>query len=176
MIVFGLAGWSGAGKTQLAEALIQHFTQMGYRIATVKHAHHKFDADIPGKDSWRHRKAGAAQVLISSQHRSALFTEYADTKEPELEALLSQLAPADLVLVEGFKSASIPKLEVWRPSVGKPILHSDDPHIFGVATDNIIDECTIPQFHLDDIASIASFLLEQLAVPKPQQQNRFGKS
>lgn len=176
MIVFGLAGWSGAGKTQLAESLIHHFTQMGYRIATVKHAHHKFDADIPGKDSWRHRKAGAAQVLISSQHRSALFTEYIDSSEPELDALLSQLAPADIVLVEGFKSASIPKLEIWRPSVGKPILYHDDPHIFGIASDAIIDACSIPQFHLDDIAHIARFLLEQLAVPKPQQQNRSSKS
>lgn len=176
MIVFGLAGWSGAGKTQLAESLIHHFTQMGYRIATVKHAHHKFDADIPGKDSWRHRKAGAAQVLISSQHRSALFTEYTDSSEPELDALLSQLAPADIVLVEGFKSASIPKLEIWRPSVGKPILCHDDPHIFGIASDAIIDACSIPQFHLDDIAHIARFLLEQLAVPKPQQQNRSSKS
>lgn len=176
MIVFGLAGWSGAGKTQLAESLIHHFTQMGYRIATVKHAHHKFDADIPGKDSWRHRKAGAAQVLISSQHRSALFTEYTDSSEPELDALLSQLAPADIVLVEGFKSASIPKLEIWRPSVGKPILYHDDPHIFGIASDAIIDACSIPQFHLDDIAHIARFLLEQLVVPKPQQQNRSSKS
>ena len=172
MTLFGLAGWSGAGKTQLAEALIQHFTQMGYRVATVKHAHHKFDADIPGKDSWRHRKAGAAQVLIASQHRSALFTDYAEPEEPNLDVLLGQLDPADLILVEGFKAASIPKFEVWRPAVGKPILYKDDPYIFGIASDMVVEECPLPQFHLDDIVAIADFLLQQLNIQKPNQENQ----
>lgn len=166
MVVFGLAGWSGAGKTQLAEALIATLSQRGYRVATIKHAHHKFDADIPGKDSWRHRKAGASQVLVASDQRSALFTEYDEVKAPDLDRLLSQLDPADLVLVEGFKSAPIPKLEVWRTTVGKPLLHPEDPHIFAVASDTSIDACPLPVLDLNNVDSIAEFLVMHLRLNK----------
>ena len=164
--VFGLAGWSGAGKTHLAEALIAYFAQSGYRVATIKHAHHKFDADLPGKDSWRHRKAGAAQVLVSSQQRAALFTEYTDNEEPNLTALLAQLAPADLVLVEGFKSEPIPKLEVWRAVNEKPQLYREDPHIIAVASDAPFAECPLPQFILSEIQAIAEFIAEHLGIAR----------
>ena len=117
--VFGLAGWSGSGKTTLVEQVVSHLVGLGYDVATVKHAHHHFDADIPGKDSFRHRQAGARQVLVSSAQRSALFSEHAASDEPDLPQLLQQLAPADLVLVEGFKKYPIEKIEVFRPSVGK---------------------------------------------------------
>ena len=159
--VFGLAGWSGSGKTQLAEALIDYLSANGVRLATIKHAHHEFDADIPGKDSWRHRKAGAHQVLVSSAKRSALFTEHEADAEPDLAALLSQLAPCDLVLVEGFKAAPIPKLEVWRASVGKPQLFTEDAHIIALASDEDVPRCTLPQFNLSDVPNIARFICAQ---------------
>ena len=162
--VFGLAGWSGSGKTQLAEALINHLSTAGLRLATIKHAHHEFDADIPGKDSWRHRKAGARQVLVSSAKRSALFTEHETDADPDLAALLAQLGPCDLVLVEGFKAAPIPKLEVWRASVGKPQLHTDDHHIIAIASDEEVAGCSLPQFNLSDVPNIARFICAQLGL------------
>lgn len=159
--IFGLAGWSGSGKTQLAEALISYLAGHGLKVATIKHAHHEFDADIEGKDSWRHRKAGARQVLVSSSKRSALFTEHETGKEPDLAALLAQLAPCDLVLVEGFKAAAIPKLEVWRAVVGKPQLNPDDPHIIAIASDEAVAGCELPQFDLSDVPQIAAFICAQ---------------
>lgn len=161
--VFGLAGWSGAGKTQLAEALISHFSDAGLRVATIKHAHHDFEADLPGKDSWRHRHAGAAQVLVSSAKRAALFTEYNGADEPDLTDLLAQLAPADLVLVEGFKTAPIPKLEVWRAALGKPQLYTNDANIIAIASDAPID-APLPQLLLGDTPKIAAFMLQHLGL------------
>lgn len=159
--VFGLAGWSGSGKTTLVEQVVSHLVGLGYDVATVKHAHHHFDADIPGKDSFRHRQAGARQVLVSSAQRSALFSEHASSDEPDLPHLLQQLAPADLVLVEGFKKYPIEKIEVFRPSVGKPRLYPDDHLVMAVASDEALDDCPLPVFDLSDIAAIADFIIVQ---------------
>ena len=159
--VFGLAGWSGSGKTTLVEQVVSHLVGLGYDVATVKHAHHHFDADIPGKDSFRHRQAGARQVLVSSVQRSALFSEHASSDEPDLPHLLQQLAPADLVLVEGFKKYPIEKIEIFRPSVGKPRLYPDDDLVMAVASDEALDDCPLPVFDLSDIAAIADFIIVQ---------------
>ena len=159
--VFGLAGWSGSGKTTLVEQVVSHLVGLGYDVATVKHAHHHFDADIPGKDSFRHRQAGARQVLVSSAQRSALFSEHAASDEPDLPHLLQQLAPADLVLVEGFKKYPIEKIEIFRPSLGKPRLYPDDDLVMAVASDEALDDCPLPVFDLSDIAAIADFIIVQ---------------
>ena len=159
--VFALAGWSGSGKTTLVEQLVAHLVGLGYDIATVKHAHHHFDADTPGKDSFRHRQAGSRQVLVSSAQRSALFTEHADSDEPDLPDLLGQLASADLVLVEGFKKYPIEKIEIFRPSVGKPPLYPQDDLVMAVASDAQLDDCPLPVFDLSDIAAIANFIIVQ---------------
>ena len=159
--VFGLAGWSGAGKTTLVEKLIAYLVSLGLNVATIKHAHHYFDADTPGKDSYRHRAAGARQVLVSSAQRSALFTEHADSDEPDLSDLLGQLAPANLVLVEGFKKYPIEKIEIFRPSVGKPRLYPQDDLVMAVASDAQLDDCPLPVFDLSDIVAIANFIIVQ---------------
>ena len=159
--VFGLAGWSGSGKTTLVEQVVSHLVGLGYDVATVKHAHHHFDADIPGKDSFRHRQAGARQVLGSSAQRSALFSEHASSDEPDFPDLLQQLAPADLVLVEGFKKYPIEKIEIFRPSVGKPRLYPEDDLVMAVASDEALDDCPLPVFDLSDIAAIADFIIVQ---------------
>ena len=159
--VFGLAGWSGSGKTTLVEQVVLHLVGLGYDVATVKHAHHHFDADIPGKDSFRHRQAGARQVLVSSAQRSALFSEHASSDEPDLPQLLQLLAPADLVLVEGFKKYPIEKIEIFRPSVGKPRLYPEDDLVMAVASDEALDDCPLPVFDLSDIAAIADFIIVQ---------------
>ena len=128
-------------------------------MATIKHAHHEFDADTPGKDSWRHRKAGAAQVLVSSAIRSAHFVEH-QAEEPGLEQLLRRLQPCDLVLIEGFKREAVPKLEIFRKSVGKPYLWPDDSQIIAVASDDLLPDCPLPVLNLNDIPAIAAFVRE----------------
>jgi molybdopterin-guanine dinucleotide biosynthesis protein B len=133
--VIGLAGWSGSGKTTLAEQLIGVLTARGRDVATIKHAHHRFDADVPGKDSHRHRSAGARQVLVSSALRSVLFTEHGNGGDRPLDDLLAALAPADIVLVEGFKREPIPKIEIYREAVGKAPLWLEDEWIIAAATD-----------------------------------------
>src|SRR6185312_11375214 len=135
MRVIGFAGWSGAGKTTLLRRLIPVLVGHGLRVSTLKHAHHQFDVDKPGKDSWEHRQAGATEVLVGSAHRWALMHELRGAPEPELDALLGRLSPVDLVLVEGFKRGPLPKIEVHRTANGKPLLHPDDPAIVAVATD-----------------------------------------
>ena len=155
--LFGLAGWSGSGKTTLAEQLITTLTAQGLNMATIKHAHHEFDADTPGKDSWRHRHAGARQVLVSSAVRSAHFVEHA-SEEPGLDQLLARLHPCDLVLIEGFKREAVPKLEVFRASVGKPQLWAEDPQIIAVASDGPVPDCPLPVLDLNDIQAIAAFI------------------
>ena len=135
MRVFGFAGWSGSGKTTLIEQLIPRLVARGFRVSLVKHAHHAFDIDHPGKDSYRHRHAGCAEVLITSAARWALMHELRGEHELTVDEALARLAPCDLALVEGFKTAAIPKLEVWRAEVGKPLLHPVDPHIVAIATD-----------------------------------------
>lgn len=160
MKVFGFAGWSGSGKTTLIEQLIPAFTGRGLTVSLVKHAHHRFDIDQPGKDSWRHRQAGAAQVLISSAQRWALMTELRDTPEPDLAELLTRFDPCDLVLVEGWKFSPIPKIEVYRPGLGKPPLHPQDPHVVAVASDVPVDTGGLKRLDLNDIAAIAAFVVE----------------
>src|SRR5215471_8827288 len=134
--VSGFAGWSGSGKTTLIEQIIPRLSASGLVVALVKHAHHSFDVDQPGKDSFRHRLAGAREVLVSSGARWALMHELRGEREMTLDEVLARLSPCDLVLVEGFKTAPIPKLEVWRVAVGKPLLHPQDPHIVAIATDS----------------------------------------
>lgn len=155
--LFGLAGWSGSGKTTLAEQLITVWTAQGLDVATIKHAHHEFEADTPGKDSWRHRKAGARQVLVSSAIRSAHFVEHV-TSQPDLAQLLDRLLPCDLVLIEGFKREAVPKLEIFRAELGKPHLYTEDEQIIAVASDSPVPGCPLPVLGLNDIPSIADFV------------------
>lgn len=159
--VFGLAGWSGSGKTTLLTALIPVLVSRGQTVATIKHAHHDFDIDKPGKDSYRHREAGAAEVLVVSAKRWALMHELRDEAEPTLEVLVARLAPVDLVLIEGFKRHRHPKLEIHRPSVGKPLLAIDDPDIFAIASDVPLKDAPLPVLALDDFAAIADLVIER---------------
>jgi molybdopterin-guanine dinucleotide biosynthesis adapter protein len=158
--VFGFAGWSGSGKTTLIERVIPMLSSRGLRISLVKHAHHSFDLDQPGKDSFRHRKAGCSEVLVSSAIRWALMHELQGVPELTLPQALARLSPCDLVLVEGYKAHPIPKLEIWRESVGKPLLHPQDPHILAIATDApaFFAGSHIPAFALDDLDEIATFI------------------
>ncbi|MDA9498181.1 molybdopterin-guanine dinucleotide biosynthesis protein B [Bradyrhizobium sp. CCBAU 11357] len=158
MKVIGLAGWSGAGKTTLLTRLIPHFNAQGLRVSVIKHAHHQFDVDVPGKDSWRHREAGAAEVLVASSKRWALMHELRGAAEPRLPELLEKLSAVDLVVVEGFKREPHRKIEVHRAANGKPLLFPDDPGIAGIATDTAI-ETRLPTVHLDDIPAVAALLL-----------------
>jgi molybdopterin-guanine dinucleotide biosynthesis protein B len=159
MRVFGLAGWSGSGKTTLMTALIPEFVSRGVSVSTIKHAHHSFDIDQPGKDSWRHRQAGAREVMIASDRRWALMHELRDAPESSLDELLQRLGPVDLVLVEGFKRHPHYKIEVYRPSLGKPLLHLEDPHIVAIASDERVPGLAVPWFFLSDAGAIANFIL-----------------
>lgn len=163
MRVFGLAGWSGSGKTTLMCRLIPALVQRGHRVSTIKHAHHAFDVDQPGKDSYEHRAAGATEVLIGSAARFALMHELRGQPEPELDALLARMAAVDFVLVEGFKRARHPKLEVFRQAVGKPPLWPSDAAVVAVASDAALPDCPRPVLDLDDVAAIAD-LIEARAV------------
>jgi molybdopterin-guanine dinucleotide biosynthesis adapter protein len=159
MRIFGLAGWSGSGKTTLMTALIPEFVSRGLAVSTVKHAHHAFDIDQTGKDSWRHRRAGAREVLVASNRRWALMHELRDQPEPSLDELLQKMSPVDLVLVEGFKRHPHPKIEVYRHSLGKPLLHPDDPFVVAIASDERLPEFSVPWLPLSDPRAIASFIL-----------------
>jgi molybdopterin-guanine dinucleotide biosynthesis protein B len=161
MKVFGFAGWSGSGKTTLIEKLIPRFAGAGLRVSLVKHAHHTFDVDQPGKDSYRHRHAGAQEVLVTSSRRWVLMHELRGAAEPAFEQQLARLSPCDLVIVEGFKHAPIPKLEVWRRATGEPLLHPNDPHIVAVASDARV-QTRLPLLDLNDDAAISSFILAHL--------------
>jgi molybdopterin-guanine dinucleotide biosynthesis adapter protein len=157
MKVIGLAGWSGAGKTTLLARIIPHFLKDGLRVSVIKHAHHSFDVDVPGKDSWVHRQSGAAEVLVSSGHRWALMHELRGAAEPRLPELLKKMSRVDLVVVEGFKSEPHRKIEVHRAANGKAMLFPDDPAIVGIATDAAL-ETALPVVHLDDIPAIAAMM------------------
>jgi molybdopterin-guanine dinucleotide biosynthesis protein B len=162
MKVIGLAGWSGAGKTTLLSRVIPHFIARGLRVSVIKHAHHSFDVDVPGKDSWVHRQSGAVEVLVSSGARWALMHELRGVPEPHLPDLLGKLSPVDLVVIEGFKREPHRKIEVHRAANAKPLLFPDDPGIAGIATDIAI-ETTLPVAHLDDIPAVAA-LMQRLAI------------
>jgi molybdopterin-guanine dinucleotide biosynthesis adapter protein len=159
MKVIGLAGWSGAGKTTLLARMVPHFLENGLRVSVIKHAHHNFDVDVPGKDSWVHRQAGATEVLVSSARRWALMHELREAPEPRLPDLLRKLSPVDLVVVEGFKSEPHRKIEVHRLANGKALLFPDDPAIAGIVTDAAI-ETALPVAHLDDIPAVATMMLK----------------
>lgn len=159
MKVIGLAGWSGAGKTTLLTRVIPQLQKQGLRVSVIKHAHHAFDVDVPGKDSWKHREAGAAEVLVSSSQRWALMHELRGASEPRLPELLAKLSPVDLVVVEGFKREPHRKIEVYRAANEKPLLFPDDPGIVGIATDTPV-ETTLPTAHLDDIEAVAAMMLK----------------
>ena len=162
MRVFGFAGWSGSGKTTLIETLVPRLTAAGLRVSLVKHAHHDFDVDRPGKDSHRHRMAGCAEVLVTSSVRWALMHELRGAPELTLAGALAQLSPCDLALVEGWKRAAIPKLEVWRATLGKPPLHPGDACIVGIATDGPARlTVALPAFDLQDAGAIATFVVEK---------------
>jgi molybdopterin-guanine dinucleotide biosynthesis protein B len=157
MKVIGLAGWSGAGKTTLLARVIPHLLGKGLRVSVIKHAHHSFDVDVPGKDSWVHRQSGATEVLVSSGRRWALMHELRGAPEPRLPELLKKMSPVDLVIVEGFKSEPHRKIEVHRAANGKAMLFPDDPAIAGIATDAEV-KTTLPVAHLDDIPAIAAMM------------------
>lgn len=159
MKIFGFAGWSGSGKTTLIEKLIPLFVQRGLKVSLVKHAHHSFDVDQPGKDSYRHRHAGCSEVLVTSSKRWVLMHELRGAPEPSFPELLERVSPCDLLLVEGFKREKLPKLEVYRASVGESLLHPQDPNIVGIASDAKVDT-KLPQFGLNDVPTIAGFILK----------------
>jgi molybdopterin-guanine dinucleotide biosynthesis protein B len=159
MKVIGLAGWSGAGKTTLLTRVIPLLQKQGLRVSVIKHAHHAFDVDVPGKDSWKHREAGAVEVLVSSSQRWALMHELRGAAEPRLPELLAKMSRVDLVVVEGFKREPHRKVEVYRAANEKPLLFPDDPGIVGIATDTAV-ETTLPTAHLDDIEAVAVMMLK----------------
>jgi molybdopterin-guanine dinucleotide biosynthesis adapter protein len=167
MRVIGLAGWSGSGKTTLITKVIPVLIGRGLKVATIKHAHHDFDIDRPGKDSWLHREAGANEVLVASGRRWALVHELREEPEPGLADLLAKLGPADLVIIEGFKRHLHPKLEVFRAAVGKPPLHPEDDCIVAIASDGPVPGSPLPVLMLDDIDGIASMLMAE-AVARDQ--------
>ncbi|KUF10921.1 molybdopterin-guanine dinucleotide biosynthesis protein B [Pseudoponticoccus marisrubri] len=161
MRVYGVTGWKNSGKTTLVERLVGEITGRGLTVSTVKHAHHATDIDQPGRDSHRHRQAGARQVLLATPHRWALMEELRGAPEPPLEDLLTRLSPVDLVLVEGYKSAAHPKIEAHRAATGRGLLAPDNPTIRAVASDAPV-ETALPRFDLDDIAGIADFILSEV--------------
>lgn len=157
--IFGLAGWSGSGKTTLLCALIPALVGRGLRVSTMKHAHHDFDVDKPGKDSYEHRRAGATEVMVSSANRWALMHELRGAPEPATADLLRHMATVDLLLIEGFKKESHDKLEIHRPALGRPLLCVEDPHIVAVASDAPIPGLDLPHVDLNDIGAIADFII-----------------
>jgi molybdopterin-guanine dinucleotide biosynthesis protein B len=168
MRIIGLAGWSGAGKTTLVAKLIPSITARGIKVSTLKHAHHAFDVDQPGKDSYMHRMAGATEVLVSSQNRFALMHELRGAPELTLAQLLGKLSPVDLVIIEGYKRDPHPKLEVFRASVGKPLIHPDDPYVVAIASDVELPQMRVPRVSIDDTDAVIDILLKHAApLPHP---------
>ena len=165
MKILGLAGWSGSGKTTLLTTLIPAFLAHGVSVSTVKHAHHEFDVDKPGKDSWRHREAGATEVMVASSRRWALMHELREAPEPTLEELVAHMTPVDLLIVEGFKRHNHAKIEVHRPSLGKPLIYPDDPHVIAIASDEAL-AVPIPLLSLGDAGGIAAFVADHFGFPQ----------
>lgn len=161
--IFGISGWSGSGKTTLIEQLIPLFRARGLSVSLIKHTHHGFDIDKPGKDSYRFREAGAAEVMLAGAARWALMHELRDSPQPALADLLSKLSPCDLVLVEGFKSAELPKIEVHRPSLGKPFFHAEFPNVVAIASDQALST-DLPVLDLNDAPAIAAWMLDYLGL------------
>jgi molybdopterin-guanine dinucleotide biosynthesis adapter protein len=159
MRIIGFAGWSGSGKTTLIAKVIPRMVARGLSVSTVKHAHHGFDVDTPGKDSHTHRLAGATEVLVASGRRWALMHELRDEDEPTIYALLEKMSPVDLVLIEGFKSARHTRIEVYRGAVGKPPFHPENPHVAGIVSDTPFPAAGRPVIHIDDIDGVVALIL-----------------
>jgi len=157
MRIFGLAGWSGSGKTTLLTAVIPELVARGLSVSTIKHAHHEFDIDQPGKDSWRHRQAGAHEVMVASSRRWALMLELRDAPEPSLDELVARMTPVDLLMVEGWKRHPHPKIEVYRAALGKPLLYPEDPWVVAIASDERLS-APIPLLPLGDPVAVAAFI------------------
>lgn len=166
--VFGIAGWKNSGKTGLAVRLVAELTARGFRVSTVKHAHHDFDIDKVGADSYRHRQAGAHEVTIVSGTRYAIMHELRGAPEPSFEEILARLAPCDLVLIEGYKREPIPKIEARRlEAANRMPLAPEDPHIAAIAADHPVTDTALPVFDLDDTATIADFVVTVTGLPVP---------
>lgn len=166
MKIYGVVGWKNNGKTTLTERLVAEIVRRGLTVSTIKHAHHGFDIDAPGKDSYRHRSAGATEVLVGSGLRWALMHELRGDAEPPLDDLLSRLSNVDLVLVEGYKRDAHPKVEVRRAEAAREPLALTDPTVRAVASDVPLEGLHRPQFHLDAVEEIADFILDDLGLPK----------
>ena len=164
MRVYGVIGWKNSGKTSLMERLVAEITGRGFSVSTVKHVHHDVDLDQPGKDTYRHRAAGASEVVLASAHRYAILHEHRGP-EPDLTSVLSRLAPVDLVLVEGYKRDSHPKLEVWRRETGHQMIQPGDPLVRAVATDAEVDALSVPLLDLNDTKAVADFVLAEVGLP-----------
>lgn len=159
MKIFGVAGWSGSGKTTLVVALLPELIARGLTVSTMKHAHHGFDIDTPGKDSYEHRRAGATEVMVASGQRWALMHELPDTPEPAMEELVTRMTPVDLLIVEGYKTHKHDKLEVHRPVNGKPLLCRDDERVVAVASDVPLEGLPVPLLDLNDVKAVADFIV-----------------
>ena len=163
MKVIGIAGYSGSGKTTLIEKVIPVLVRAGFRVSLIKHAHHEFDVDQPGKDSYRHRHAGCAEVLLSSSKRWAMMHELRGAAEPTLQEQLKLFAPCDLVIVEGYKNEPIPKVEVRLKGAHTPALYPDDPNVVAIATDDVLDT-QLPQLDANDAEAVAHFIIQHLGL------------
>lgn len=178
MHAFAFCGYSGSGKTTLIEQLITRMRDTGLRVSVIKHAHHDFDIDQPGKDSWRHRQAGAFEVLVASDRRLALMREYPALADPHVDALITELSDCDWVLVEGFRRAALPKIESWRAATGKAVQYPTDPWIIAVATDNIDglpQPTALPVLDLNDIDAIVAFVFanaDRCMYPRPLRNDK----
>ena len=166
MKIFGMIGWSGSGKTTLIKQLIPELIGRGYSVSSMKHTHHDFDIDKPGKDSYEHRVAGAKQVLITGSKRWALLNENRDQGEASIDQLLEKMDPVDLVLIEGFKKYPHAKLEVYRPSVERPLIASSDTSVVAIATDEKVDGGGLPVIDLNNVAAVADFIIEYCGLEK----------
>lgn len=162
MRVYGVIGWKNSGKTSLMERLVSEITGRGFTVSTVKHVHHTVDLDQPGKDTWRHRQAGAREVVLASADRLAILVEHRGP-EPELPAVLARMAPVDLILVEGYKRDAHPKLEVWRAETGHPLIQPGDPLVRAVATDAALT-LPVPVLDLNDTRAVADFILQEVGL------------
>ena len=170
MKIFGLAGWSGSGKTTLAIKLIPALVERGVTVSTIKHAHHSFDVDHPGKDSYEHREAGATEVMVTSANRWALMHEHRGAAEPTAEDLIPHMTEVDLLIIEGFKREGHEKIEVFRRGVGKPLLAVEDPNIVAVASDGPVPEIDRPLLDLNDIEAIADFVVRHCGLGAARRQ------
>jgi len=174
--IFGIAGWKNSGKTGLAVRLVSEFTRRGYRVSTIKHAHHDFDIDKVGADSYRHREAGAHEVTIVSGTRYAIMHELRGAPEPSFEEILARIAPCDLVLIEGYKREPIPKIEARRlDAANRTPLAPQDPHIVAIAADHPVTDAALPAFDLDDTDGIADFIARTVALGKTPSSPQRGE-